>query len=76
MSAPTIDQFIDNFLMAVDFQDPVEVTAETELRSLPEWDSLAALATIVLFDTEYNKHIVGDDIKNATTVGDLYALLG
>ena len=43
MSTVTIDQFIENFLSAVDFQDPVEVTAETELRSLPEWDSLAAL---------------------------------
>lgn len=76
MSAPTIDQFIDNFLMAVDFQDPVEVTAETELRSLPEWDSLAALGVIVMFDVEYGKTIVGDDLKAAVTVGDLYKLLG
>ncbi len=76
MSTPTIDQFIDNFLMAVDFQDPVEVTAETELRSLPEWDSLAALGVIVMFDVEYGKTIVGDDLKAAVTVGDLYKLLG
>jgi len=71
----TLDQFIENFLTAVDFQNPVEVTADTELRSLPEWDSLAALGVIVMFDVEYGKTIVGNDLKAAVTVGDLYKLL-
>lgn len=76
ISTPTIEQFIDGFLVAVDFQDPVEVTPETELRSLPEWDSLAALGVIVMFDVEYGKTIVGDDLKNCVTLTDLYKLLG
>ena len=73
---PTIDQFIENFLLAVDFQNPVEVSAETELLSLPEWDSLAALGVIVMFDVDYGKVIVGDDLKNCSTLTDLYRLLG
>ncbi|QHI97953.1 acyl carrier protein [Xylophilus rhododendri] len=76
MSTITIDAFIENFLTAVDFQDPVELTADTELRSLSQWDSLAALGVIVMFDVEYGKTIVGDDLKAANTVGDLYKLLG
>lgn len=72
----TIDKFIENFLIAVDFQDPVEVAAETELRSLPEWDSLAALGVIVMFDVDYGKTIVGDDLANCETLTDLYKLLG
>jgi acyl carrier protein len=72
----TIEQFIEDFLAAVDFQEAVEVKPETNLLDMPEWDSLAALATIVLFDTDYGKVIVGDDIKRCITVGDLYALLG
>ena len=72
----TIEQFIENFLIAVDFQEPIEVTPETELLSLPEWDSLAALGVIVMFDVDYNKTIVGDDLKNCATVTDLYKLLG
>lgn len=72
----TIAQFIENFLIAVDFQEPIEVTPETELLSLPEWDSLAALGVIVMFDVDYNKTIVGDDLKNCATVTDLYKLLG
>ncbi|WPB57769.1 acyl carrier protein [Xylophilus sp. GOD-11R] len=76
MATVTIDQFIENFVSAVDFQDAVEITPETELRSLPEWDSLAALGVIVMFDVEYGKTVVGDDLKRSVTVADLYQLLG
>ena len=70
-----IKNFIDQFLMAVDFQDPVDITPETQLIDLPEWDSLAALGVIVMFDIEYGKTIVGDDLKNSKTIKDLYTLL-
>jgi acyl carrier protein len=70
-----VKNFIDQFLMAVDFQDPVDITPETHLIDLPEWDSLAALGVIVMFDIEYGKTIVGDDLKNSKTIKDLYGLL-
>lgn len=72
----SIDNFIENFLNACDFQHPVEVNADTELLSLPEWDSVAALATMVMFDVEYGKSITGEDLKDAVTIGDLHRLLG
>jgi acyl carrier protein len=52
------------------------VTPETELRSLPEWDSLAALGVIVMFDVDFGKTITGDDLKSCSTIADLYKLLG
>ena len=60
----------------MDFQEAVAVTPDTELRSLPEWDSLAALGVIVMFDVDYGKTITGDDLKNCSTITDLYKLLG
>lgn len=75
MRTAPIDQFIDSFLTAVDFQEPVAVDPETELSSLPEWDSLAALGVIVMFDVEFGKTITGDDLKTCTTIADLYKLL-
>lgn len=75
MPSINIDQFIENFLTAVDFQESVEVMPETELKSLPEWDSLAALGVIVMFDVEFSKTITGDDLKTCTTLADLYKLL-
>ena len=70
----TISQFIEKFNSAVDFQEPVEVSADTELASLPEWDSLAALGVIVMFDMEYQKTITGSNLKNCATINDLYQL--
>lgn len=72
----TIEKFIESFLLAVDFQEAVAVTPETELVALPEWDSLAALGVIVMFDVEFGKAITGDDLKSCSTISDLYNLLG
>lgn len=72
----SIEQFIENFSVAVDFQTSVVITPTTALTSLPEWDSLAALGVIVMFDVDYGKVITGEDLKSCSTVGDLYNLLG
>ena len=69
-----INEFIEQFQNAVDFQDPIAVNSETLLAELPEWDSLAALGVIVMFDMEYGKTITGNDLKNAKTIADLYEL--
>ena len=71
----TIQSFVEQFLIAVDFQDPVDLIPETVLTDLPEWDSLAALGVIVMFDIEYGKTIIGDDLKQCATLQDLFNLL-
>ena len=65
--------FVEQFVVAVDFQDPVPVGADTRLADLPEWDSLAALGVIVMCDTEFGVAITGNDLKECTTVADIYA---
>ena len=70
-----IGHFIEQFQTAVDFQEAVEIKPETELSSLAEWDSLAALGLIVMFDMEYGKTITGNDLKACKTIGALFGLL-
>jgi len=70
------DKFIEDFISATDFQNPVEVTMGTALADLPEWDSLAALGVIVMFDIEYGKTITGDDLHKIRNVGELYEMTG
>ncbi len=72
-AAPDVSVFLDQFVIAVDFQKLVPVTAETPLESLPEWDSLAALGVIVMCDSDYGVTITGDDLRACVTVGDIYA---
>jgi len=71
-----LQAFIGNFLVAVDFQEPVNLAPETQLQDLPEWDSLAALGVIVMFDMEYGKSITGDQLEKISTIGDLFVLTG
>jgi acyl carrier protein len=71
----TIDIFIDNFKNAVDFQQAVEIQPQTQLASLAEWDSLAALGVIVMFDMDYGVTVSGEDLKNAQTVESLFQLV-
>ena len=71
----TIDQFVEKFRNAVDFQDDVELTADTNLKALPEWDSLAALGVIIMFDMEYSKAVTGKDLVVCQTVADVYKLV-
>lgn len=73
VSVNDLSGFVGNFVVAVDFQNPVPVTGSTRLEDLPEWDSLAALGVIVMSDTEYNVTITGNDLKTCLTVGDIYA---
>jgi len=71
----SIETFIEKFTEAVDFQEPVPLTAETDLRDLPEWDSLAALGVIVMCDMEYSKTITGNDLVGCVVLNDIYKLV-
>lgn len=72
----TIGDFIEKFTTAVDFQEPVEITADTVFADLAQWDSLAALGVIVMFDMEYGKTISGETLQSCRTITDLFALVG
>ena len=64
--------FVEQFVVAVDFQNAVPVAGDTKLADLPEWDSLAALGVIVMCDTDYGVTITGNDLKDCVTVGDIF----
>lgn len=67
--------FVANFTTAVDFQEQVDIKADTRLADLPEWDSLAALGVIVMFDMEYGITISGNDLKDCESISDIYQLI-
>ena len=50
-------------------------TLETELNSLDEWDSIAILSAIVMFDEEFGKTVKGTDLKASKTVADIVNLM-
>lgn len=48
---------------------------DTELSSIAEYDSMAKLSLIVLFDDEFSKKLTGEKIRTFKTVGDILAAM-
>ncbi len=67
-----INTFIENFADQFDDTPAEEIKADTNFRDLDEWSSLIALSIIAMVDDEYDVTLKGDDIKNATTVKDIF----
>lgn len=67
-----LKDFIENFAQQFDDTDASEIKAETVFKELDEWSSLIALSVIAMVDEEYNVTIKGEDIRNSTTVEDLF----
>ena len=66
------NSFIQNFADQFDESDDVEFTASTVFKDLDEWSSLIALSIIAMVDEEYDVALKGDDIRNASTIEDLF----
>lgn len=47
------------------------LTLETELKNIKEYDSMAKLSLIVLFDEEYSEKLTGEQIRGFKTIGDI-----
>ncbi len=70
-----IKEFVENVANQFDETDPTEITASTEFKTLEEWSSLTALAIIGMVDEEYDVTLKGEDIKNASTVEELFNIV-
>ncbi len=51
--------------------DEGALTPNMRLEDIDEWDSMAILALIVLFEDEFGKEITGRDIKKYDTIADI-----
>lgn len=68
-------EFLNNFKEILDEEPNVEITLDTKFRDLDEWDSLTALSLIAMADEEYGATITGDEIKEMTTLNDIFSKL-
>lgn len=71
----TLDEFVALFAEQFDDTDASEIQANTEFRELDEWSSLIGLSVVAMVDEEFDVTIKGDDIRNSSTVEDLYKIV-
>jgi len=72
-----IEHFIDELKDALEIEDEdQEITLETDLRYVEEYDSLSVLAIIAMIDKNFGKQIPSSDFSKITTVSSLMELIG
>ena len=71
------EDFINELKDALEIEDEdQEITLETNLKELEEYDSLGVLSIIVMIDKNFGKQIPSSDFVKVTTVGNLIELIG
>ena len=68
-----MEQFIEKIIDIMDIEE--EITADTILEDLEEWDSLSLVSFMAMANAAYGKKVVAADVKMAKTVADLYELV-
>lgn len=71
----TIHELIEKIETEFDNIEPGTLKEDTSFRNLNEWSSMHALILIALVDTEYNVTLNGEDLRQISTVTDLYQLV-
>ena len=70
-------EFIDELKDALEIEDKdQEITLETNLKDLEEYDSLSVLSIIAMIDKNFGKQIPSSDFIKVTTVSSLMELIG
>jgi acyl carrier protein len=67
-----IKDFIEHLAEQYEEVDPQEFTPETKFKEFDEYSSLTALSIIAMVDDEFGITLKGDDIRQATTVQELF----
>lgn len=67
-----LKEFIEHFAGEFDETPMDQFTANTDYKQLEEWNSLTALSIIAMVDEEYEKTITGADLRNHTTIEELF----
>lgn len=68
----TLEEFVQHFAEQFDETDVNLIKADTKFKELEEWSSLIALSVIAMVDEEYEVALKGDDIRNSSTIEDLF----
>ncbi len=67
--------FIEKFEQIFDDVIPGTLNGNTIFREIEEWNSLMALALIAMVDDEFDVSLNGDNIRNSTTIDDLFDVI-
>lgn len=66
----TIEEKLDIIKELLDIDDDT-LTEDTRLDEINEWDSIAIVSTIAMFDSIFEKVVKADEVKKFKTIKDI-----
>lgn len=70
-----LKDFIADFADQFDDTDASEITPDCEFHNLEEWSSLIGMGILAMAKLNYGKVISSAELKNCTTVEDVFNLI-
>lgn len=70
-----IKKFIENLAEVYDDVEVSDFTPDTKFKEFDEWSSLTSLSIIAMCDDEYEVVVKGDEIRQISTVQELFDLV-
>lgn len=68
-----MEKFIEQMIDVLDLEE--EITMDSVLEDMEEWDSLSLVSFVALATSVYKKNLSTADVRKAKTVADLYELV-
>lgn len=69
-------EFIEKIKDILQYESDKELTYNSNLIDLDEWDSLSIISTVAFLDSEFGKKVTVSDMKNIVTIEDLAKIAG
>ena len=67
-----LNDFLNHFREQFDDTEPESIEVSTAYKDLDEWSSLIAFSVIAMVKVEYGKTLTGLEIRQCSTVEDLF----
>ncbi len=67
-------EFIEKLAEAIEVDQKESLTENTRFKDLDEWSSLSVMFLIAFYDEEFGKEISDKEIRNSSTIDELYNL--
>lgn len=68
-----MENFIEKFAETIDTE--AELTPDTKIADIPDWDSLSVISVLTMVNLEYDKTLRRAELQKVVTVRDLYELV-
>ena len=70
------DEFLEKIKDILQYEHDEELTYNTNLLDVEEWDSISIISVVAFLDSEFKKKITVNELKDVKTIEEIAQLAG